>query len=260
MFKRVQEAVADVKETLRRAFHGVSVHQGAVGLGTPAVGETALVAPPPARAWTEFAAAAGEEPWALETRLQTGDLRLEAQLRTEDGWARWEAESRAIGAPLFQGGRTAHLEVPALPRQPKAGKIPLERFRIGVRQHRDPLRTPGTRRAEARCAAPATHRSLAHALRRPLAVEGRALASLPRPLQMRFTLQLVKGTGENIRDLDVLGLFPVPKKGVRQMRIDPRTGRLLVSLSEEAVGAPQGMMVMARRKVDQAVLSCFVEP
>lgn len=260
MFKRVQEAVADVKETLRRAFHGVPVHGGNVSLGTPGVGGAVLMAPPLTQSWEALGAKPGAEAWALATRSQGAALNLNAVLRLEDGWARWEADSRAVGAPLFQTGRAARMEVPALPRQARTCKMALERFRIAVRQHRDPLRTPGTRREDPRLAAPGCRRSLAHALRRPLAVEGKLLAAFPRPLQMRFTIQLVKGTGENIRDLDVLGLFPVPKRGVRQMRLDPRTGRLLVSLSEEAADAPQGMMVMARRKSDQAVLSCFVEP
>ena len=96
-------------------------------------------------------------------------------------------------------------------------------------------------------------------LRRPFSFLGQAFASLPKALQMRYTVQLVKSTGENIRDLEVVGLFRVPRKGLGALRLDPRNGGLLASLTAEAVGAPKDLLLLAKRKADQALLPCFLE-
>jgi hypothetical protein len=82
---------------------------------------------------------------------------------------------------------------------------------------------------------------------------------LPKALNMRYTFQLVKTTGENIRNLDVLGVYPVPTKGVTSLRHDARTGRILVNLGPEAVGASRGRFILARKKDDRSFVSCFVE-
>jgi hypothetical protein len=76
---------------------------------------------------------------------------------------------------------------------------------------------------------------------------------------MRYSLQLVRGTGENVRNLEVLGLFRLPRKGVADLRHDPRLGRLLVRLLPLAVRAERAPFILARRKDDGALVSCFVE-
>lgn len=260
MFKRVQEAMADVSETLRRVFQGVAVREGAVGLHLPPPGGVELGLPAGSRGWEPLAVRAQEGAWRVDARMQTEAMAFAANLCAEEGWTAWEAGATLMPVPLFMAGAAGRMAVPALPRKATAGRWMADRFTVRTRTGREPLGTPGVRSVAPAPPRPVAHRNLAHALARPVPVVGRALAAYPKAAQMRINLQLVKGTGENIRDLEVLGLFRVPRKGVRQIRIDPRSGRLLVSLSEEAVGAAQGMMVMARRRSDQAVLSCFVEP
>jgi hypothetical protein len=76
---------------------------------------------------------------------------------------------------------------------------------------------------------------------------------------MRYSLQLVRGTGENVRNLEVLGLFRLPRKGVSDLRHDAKQGRILVRLESSAVRAPRAPFILARRKDDGSLLSCFVE-
>jgi hypothetical protein len=76
---------------------------------------------------------------------------------------------------------------------------------------------------------------------------------------MRYSLQLVRGTGENVRNLEVLGLYRLPRKGVADLRHDPARGRILVRLEPAAVRAPRAPFILARRKDDGSLLSCFVE-
>jgi hypothetical protein len=76
---------------------------------------------------------------------------------------------------------------------------------------------------------------------------------------MRYTLKLVRETGENIRNLEVLGLYRIPTRGTRQINHQAATGRLLVSLGPEAVGAPRAPFILARKKDDDSIVCCFVE-
>jgi hypothetical protein len=96
-------------------------------------------------------------------------------------------------------------------------------------------------------------------LRLPIAIAGADFQKLPRALNMRYGFQLVKASGENIRNLDVLGVFSIPTKGVTSLRHDAQTGRILVNLGAEAIGAPRGRFILARKKDDHGFVSCFVE-
>jgi len=70
---------------------------------------------------------------------------------------------------------------------------------------------------------------------------------------------VVRATGENIRNLDVIGLYRIPVVGTRQLNHDPATGRLLVTLGPEANGAKRALFILARRKTDASIVFCFVE-
>jgi hypothetical protein len=76
---------------------------------------------------------------------------------------------------------------------------------------------------------------------------------------MRYSLELVRATGENVRNLEVLGLFRLPRKGVTDLRHDPKTASILVRLEPAALKAPRAPFILARRKDDGALVSCFVE-
>jgi hypothetical protein len=93
----------------------------------------------------------------------------------------------------------------------------------------------------------------------PVAITGEDLGKLSKALLMRYTLQLVRATGENVRNLEMLGLYRVPSKGARQIRHEPSTGRLLVEMGMEAAGAGRVPFVLARRKDDGSVVYCFAE-
>jgi len=108
-------------------------------------------------------------------------------------------------------------------------------------------------------AAPGSYRALERVLALPVAVAGEDLTKVSKALWMRYTLQLVRATGENIRNLDVIGLYRIPTKGTRQLNHDPATGRLLVTLGPEANGAKRALFILARRKTDGSIVFCFVE-
>lgn len=184
---------------------------------------------------------------------------LEARLQSEQGWEAWGAESRALDCPLFGAGRGTQLDVPPLPKGARV--MPL----------REPFRSPGVQRQDlqvdvgrprsleaGRAFEVGTRTDLDAAMLRPFIFEGEKLGELPKGLWMRYSLALVKATGENVRNLEVVGLYRLPRKGVGELKPDAQ-GRLWVQLSPEAVKAKRAAFMLARRKDDQAYLSAFVE-
>jgi hypothetical protein len=106
---------------------------------------------------------------------------------------------------------------------------------------------------------PGIFKGLNQILGLPVAVASEDIQRLSKALWMRYSLQLVKETGQNIRNLDILGLYRIPADGVIELRHDVKTGRLLLKLSQEASGANRRLFLLARCKEERSLVSCFVE-
>ena len=259
MLGKVRDAMADAAETLRRVFSdppvreaqagafAVRAHAGAAPVATPLPGlEPLAAAERPMPLLAEAAHLHELEPFA-------------AQLRTEEGWARWGAEATVVRmAPLVPGG-AARMAVPPLPARAEVrGRLePLAR--PGLRRIAEPLPRAGARRLDPTLSGGETRPGLEVALRLPVPVQGEDIQRLPKGLWMRYSLQMVRATGENVRNLEVLGLYHLPRKGVADLRHDARRGRILVRLESEAAKAPRVPFILARRKDDGALLSCYLE-
>ena len=259
MFGRVKEAMADAAETLRRAFAGLAVVE---------------MRPEPFRLASHDSAAlaaeaqAGLEPLAtlcLEMRRLTEVVEgkalpaFRAQAQGESGWARWGAEAEVMRMTPLTAGLAARVAVPPLPRKvPVLGQVEPPP-RATPRRLAEPLAPPGVRRLDPGLDDARTEPGLEAFLSLPVPIQSEDIQRLPKGLWMRYSLQLVRGTGENVRNLEVLGLFRIPRKGVADLRHDPGRGRILVRLESSALKAPRAPFILARRKDDGALLSCFVE-
>ncbi len=184
---------------------------------------------------------------------------LEAALREEHGWDAWTSETRAVEATLFEAGKTSRLAVPPLPKVTR------------VQAPREPLPRPETRGLNPGLAPPRSfglevdrgmetrsRGELSRVLTQPFAFPGEDLAQLPKSLWMRYSLALVKATGENVRNLEVVGLYRLPRRGISDLRPDGQ-GRVWVRLTPEAVTAKRAPFMLARRKDDQAFVSACVD-
>ncbi len=184
---------------------------------------------------------------------------LEATLQEEHGWDAWSSETGALSAPLFTAGKASQLAVPALPKVTR------------VHAPREPLPRPSTRALDPALALPKvrslevdrglgtkSHAALGRVLTKPFAFPGEDLEKLPKNLWMRYSLALVKATGENVRNLEVVGLYRLPRKGVSDLRPDGQ-GRVWVRLTPEAVTAKRAPFMLARRKDDQTFVSACVD-
>jgi len=259
MFGRVKEAMADAAETLRQAFAGLRVVEvtaepflskahGSAPLGV----EARIGLDPPvtvSREMQRFGDAA--EARALEP--------FQARLCAESGWARWGAEAEVIRMTPLAGGQAARVAVPPLPRRAQAlGRLdPV--IRPVPRRLSASLEPPGARRLDPSLEAGGAEAGLDLMLSLAVPIRAEAIHALPKGLWMRYSLQLVRSTGENVRNLEVLGLFRIPSKGVADLRHDPGQGRILVRLEASAARAPRAPFILARRKDDGSLVSCFVE-
>jgi hypothetical protein len=259
MLGRMKDAVADAAETLRRAFAGLKVFEAAPeGFQPQGLGWQAL----------ECAGSQGLEALVLDTQallllneaVQGRKLEpFQAKVVAEAGWAAWGAEAEVVQMAPLEAGRAARMVVPPLPRAAvPAGKV--EGFqRPGTRRYWDPVQAPGRRLLEVglgRCNARA---GLPTILGLPVPILGESPQRLPKGLWMRYSLELVRRTGENVRNLEVVGLYRIPRKGVRDLRHDPKSSRIMLHLDESALNAPREAFILAKRKDDGTLVSCFVE-
>ena len=259
MFGRVKDAMADAAETLRRAFAGLKVVEVAPEpfiLGCH--GAASLAAEP--RAGLQPPATTCEEMRLLREAVEGRTLApLRAELRAESGWARWGTEAEVVRMTPLAGGQVARLAVPPLPRKAQV----LGRLEPPARPlpHRllEPLPQPGVRRMDPGLSDGEAQAGLDVMLSLAVPIRGEDIQHLPKGKWMRYSLQLVRGTGENVRNLEVIGLFRIPRKGVADLRHDPGQSRILVRLEASALRSPRAPFILARRKDDGSLLSCFVE-
>jgi len=259
MFSRLGEAVKDAAETLRRTFQDPPSRGVVLALSTrphnPLTPLSAVV-------WTGLEAPAARlgQPCLLSApRSRQAEMHFKTRLCAEGAWASWATGAKVVEMPVLRPERCARLEVPALPRNPKI--LGLAEKAFGTRAHRgfEEVKAPAARALQMGLGELGVRGGLELALRLPIAVEGLDLREAPRAIQMRYVMLAVKATGENVRNLELLGRYLIPRKGVQELRHDPRTGRLLVLLGPEAARARKDPLLLARRKDDHSLLTTFLE-
>ncbi|HEY3401532.1 MAG TPA: hypothetical protein VGK03_12970 [Geothrix sp.] len=259
MFGRVKDAVADAAETLRQAFSGLKVVEVPPARfpfrshGSPGFQVAGHGALEPPRADSKAMTLLRE---ALEGRALE---RFRAELRDEAGWARWAAGATVLQMAPLEAGRASRVAVPPLPRKTAVFGGVEAPARPAARRVSEPIPRPGTRRLDPALGGAVARPGMLAMLALPVPVLGEDVHLLPKGLWMRYSLQLVRGTGENVRNLEVLGLFRIPRKGVADLSHDPRSRRIFLRLEASAVSAPRAPFILARRKDDGALVSCFVE-
>ena len=260
VFGKASRAISDVAQSIRRLFGEPRVGK-LVASGFEVRGQGAgLLRTKVVNGLPPTGAEVSEMPLFPEGAAGMGELPpLEAVLQEEHGWAVWASETQALVAPLFTAGKASQLAVPPLPQVTR------------VYAPREPLPRPEFRKLELAVAVPKardlevdrgmetkSHGALGRVLTQPFAFPGEDLEKLPKNLWMRYSLALVKATGENVRNLEVVGLYRLPRKGVSDLRPDGQ-GRVWVRLTPEAVTAKRAPFMLARRKDDQAFVSACVD-
>ena len=259
MFGRVKDAMSDAAETLRRTFAGLNVVAVAPEPFLPR-SRTCPALVVEARGSLEPPVADCRAMHLLSQAVEGRGLEpFHAELQAESGWARWGVEAEVVRMTPLEGGLTARIAVPPLPRKAKAlGRLEPP-ARPAIRRGLTSLALPGIRRLEPALGTVSAQSGLGTMLSLAVPIQGENIQRLAKGLWMRYSLQLVRGTGENVRNLEVLGLFRIPRTGVADLRHDPRQSRLLVRLEPSALKAVRAPFILARRKDDGVLVSCFVE-
>ena len=256
---RLKAAMADMAETIRRVFQAPSTVSAELAFRSPGctqVPPMAVLAVTPA---SRFEPVLQHERPIPASTVVALSLAWTATVKGEPGWATWATGAIVCELPLLRAGGCQRLAVPALPRRGTVRRMALEPLTARAGRAWDPVPAPLVRGLRQHWLAPKVHGALEQMLTLPVAVVGEDLQKLSKALWMRYTLQLVRSTGQNIRNLEVLGLYLIPVKGTRQVRHDSGTGRLLVTLGPEAASARRAPFILARQKDDHSIVCCFVE-
>ena len=256
---RFKDAMSDLAETIRRVFQAPPTHPVPVGCMEPATERT-----PPLEAtillpFTPFAALTVGPVLLRAAPPVPVPVQWTASLGGEPGWATWASGATICPVPTFQAERCSRIGVPPLPRRVEARREKIGGLTALARNGWRAFAPPRAGVASPELARPRTWRGLEKVMGLPLAITGEDLGKISKVLWMRYTLHLVRATGENIRNLEVLGLYRIPVKGTRQVDHDPVTGRLLVTLDADALGARRAPFILARRKTDASIVCSFVE-
>lgn len=259
MLGKLSNAVSDLTETLRRIFSSPDTHEVNPAITTHG---THRIPPLSVQGFApvyRFDLQTLGSDLSFTGHLCDGEVRMEGKLQHEAAWASWATGAKVLEMEILEQHRSRGLEIPALPRAAQPRHAEIGSFQTRGRPSFDAFLRPGLRSEGLALPAPRSRRDLELALRVPLAVKGQGIKDLPKAQWMRLGLQLVRSTGENIRNLEVLGLYRIPAKGVLTMKHDGRTDRLMLELGKEAMGAERRPFVLARRKDDRSLVSCFLE-
>lgn len=256
---RLREAMSDLAETIRRVFKAPASHPVPLGWNVRFPAQIPLLGATAGEPFSPVSAGARQEDLLSPGLPVPAALGFAASVGGEPGWATWETGAKICVLPMFKPEKCARLEVPPLPRRVAVSQEKAGGMATRSRSAWEAFPAPGTRRWLEPLAPPRGFRALDKILGMPVAITGEDMTKVSKALWMRYTLQLVRATGENIRNLEVIGLYRIPAKGTRELHHDPATGRLMVTLGPEAAGAQRSLFILARRKTDASIVFCFVE-
>lgn len=258
MSGRFKDSFSDLAETLRQIFRAPSVRDAALSVENPGHNPVDLLQATSVASTWEFQATAREGAIHMESFLREVTF-IQAVPRREKSWENWLTESSALQLPLFQAVSHPGFRVPMLPNKTTVHRHVQEPFRLSTRWKSLAIHRPESQRLQAVFAPPNCLRDLELALSFPVAFPCRNAQMVPKALWMRYSLKLVKATGENIRNLELIGIFRIPRKGIENMRFDAKKGALFLSLSRDASGEDLAPFFLAKRRGDGELLSCFPE-
>ena len=108
-------------------------------------------------------------------------------------------------------------------------------------------------------AAPSCIASIERAFMAPISIKSKDLSSVPKSIWMRYTMHLVKETGENVKNLQIIGLYIIPKNGVKSIAHSASDGSLQIRVGPEAADSKHCTLVVAKKKSDNAIISYIMD-
>jgi hypothetical protein len=187
---------------------------------------------------------------------------FEARALTEAGEV-FKADAKMMKVSFVWAGAVKSAEVEKI-NSPSAAGADASNYLFQTRAHAITVNPPimkegGVYRINANLGVTDCYRSVAVALAVPIKIKSENLEKLPKALWMRYMLMLVKESGENVKNLEMIGLYQVPKKGVKTLKHDHSNGSLHIVVGSEALTSPYRKILTARRKDNSALVSCTID-
>jgi len=128
-----------------------------------------------------------------------------------------------------------------------------------VFQAKDVLKPGNIYRFTVSIGSPRCFVSVETALSVPITIRSADVHKIPKAMWMRYMLQVVKKSGENIRNLEIIGMFNIPQAGIKSLKHDGSDRFLRIVVGPDAQNSKHCNLILARKKSDSAVVSCILD-
>ena len=263
MLGRIKDTVGDVAETIKRAFSGPTVYSAMDFF--KAAPACKILPLPTTRVLTNPLLSSSPSvsvlPLPVSASVSVLNVQFEARVLLETGEA-FRADAKLVSIPLVWPVAAKSAKIPRMD-DVAVNKVDEPYSVFNVQFYTLPrflLEHGGVIHKQiAAINFPRCFASVATALSLPIRIKPDDSLLASKALRMRYSLQLVKKTGENIRNLEIIGLFRIPKKGVSSFKHDATTGLLWITAGTEAQKSRSCKLILARRKSDSKILSCILD-
>lgn len=263
MLGRIKDAVEDVAETIKRAFSGPKVHSAS----------SFFIREPESKTVTWLMADAKVAgllstpdivplPLFVSASTNSHNMKFVTQSFSETGEV-FKADAVLVSISLVWSGVVVSADIPGM-NSPAMKRLEETYAVIPPKPHAIPQAQIGikygkTYSINTQMKEPECYKSLERALLVPIHVKSEDLEGISRALLMRYGLQLVKETGENIKNLEIIGLYKIPKKGLKSVKHDAASGTLKIIAGADAQNSQNCIVLVARKKSNSAIVSCMLD-
>jgi hypothetical protein len=262
LLPHVKGALQDIAETVKCAIKGPKVNRAhqffimnraeckSMEEPSAAVSSAALFSQPAANSAPLFASAPALAP----------NIKFEALMR-RDACSPFKARTKSHDALFCWQCAAMSADIPKM-KAPAANKIDESTFGfyIGTKAIAEfDILAKKTYEFATFFAAPGCHRSVERALAAPITIKSKDISNVPKAMWMRHTLHLVKETGENVKNIQIIGLYKIPKNGVKKIGHSASSGSVYVHVGADAIDSKRCTLVVARKKSDNTIISYITD-
>jgi hypothetical protein len=258
---KIKETVGDVAETIKRAFAGPKVFTAPqLFLAEPKCSSAAHFTANAIAAQMLGCNGAIAAPLLISAALVEASIQFEARAMSETGEG-FSAGAKLVNIELQWPRKTTSAEIQRM-NSPATKGIAMDNSGFKTECRALPpfsLDQGKILRCRLLPNAALAYSSAKAAFSRPMSIRSENIEKTPKPLMMRYMLKLVKESGENIRNLEIIGIYRVPKKGVQNVKHDGSTGALKIMVGAEAQISAPSKLILANNKNTRTKVSCMFD-
>jgi len=256
MLSSIRNAVKDLSETIVRAFFGATTHRAS----------QCFIAEPECNSMEKLFASVSSAALISQPSVNSVALLKWASAKAPvikfDAITQWNTLDEFNLSPkrcdvcFFWPCTTASAKIPEM-NEPSAFIIDRSIFNFKTeKQAIAQFEILAKTHESAECfIAPKCVQSIERALMESIIIKSQDIAGVPKALWMRYTMLLVKKTGENVKNLQIIGIYKIPKNGVKKISHSASRGIIRIHVGSEAIDAQDCTLVIAKKKSDDTIMS-----